>query len=136
MEHIVPLQKLGVFGDLARFELERMPPEATLTERRAVLVKAWDSVDNRMGQLVYDNLFWSKTFKDLAMASVRSVGWNIGTIRELGGGMLDVATEGSKALRGKPAELTHRAAYVMALPITVGMYGALYQYLRTGEGPT
>ena len=136
MEHIVPLQKLGVFGDLARFELERMPPEATLTERRAVLAKAWDSVDNRMGQLVYDNLFWSKTFKDLAMASVRSVGWNIGTIRELGGGMLDVATEGSKALRGKPAELTHRAAYVMALPITVGMYGALYQYLRTGEGPT
>jgi hypothetical protein len=23
----------------------------------------------------------------------------------------------------------------MALPITVGMYGALYQYLRTGEAP-
>jgi hypothetical protein len=136
MEHVVPLQKLGVFGDMAKKVLADLPPGATLPERRAALSKAWDSVDNRMGQLVYDNLFWSKTFKDLAMASVRSVGWNIGTIRELGGGLADVATEGAKAMRGKPAELTHRAAYVMALPITVGMYGALYQYLRTGDGPS
>jgi hypothetical protein len=69
--------------------------DARRSPRRAA--KAWDSVDNRMGQLVYDNLFWSKTFKDLAMASVRSVGWNLGTIRELGGGLVDLASEGAKA---------------------------------------
>lgn len=135
MEHIVPLQKLGVFGDLAKKVLADLPPEATLAERRAALGRAWDSVDNRMGQLVYDNLFWSKTFKDLAMASVRSVGWNIGTIRELGGGITDIAKAGAKRATGSPAELTHRAAYVAALPVVVGLYGALYQYLRTGDGP-
>jgi hypothetical protein len=136
MEYIVPMQKLGVFGDMAKKVLADLPPEATLAERRSALSSAWDSVDNRMGQLVYDNLFWNKTFKDLSMGAVRSVGWNIGTIRELGGGLLDIG-KGAKdvATPGVHAELTHKAAYVMALPLVVGMYGALYQYLRTGKGP-
>jgi hypothetical protein len=135
MEHIVPLQKLTVFGDLAEKVLGDLPADASLADRRAALAKAWDSVDNRMGQLVYDNLFWNKTVKDLSMASVRSVGWNIGTIRELGGGMADIAGSASDLAHGRSTELTHRAAYVIALPLVVGMYSALYQYLRTGQGP-
>jgi hypothetical protein len=135
MEHIVPMQKLGVFGDLAKKTMDAIPPDATLADRREALGAAWNSVDNRMGQLVYDNLFWSKAFKDLAMASVRSVGWNIGTIRELGGGMGDLAGSAADLARGRATEMSHRAAYVIALPMTVGFYGALYQYLRTGEGP-
>jgi diguanylate cyclase (GGDEF)-like protein len=142
MEHIVPLQKLQVFGELAQKVVRELPPDATLAERRAALQSAWDSVDNRMGQLVYDNLFWNKTFKDLAMASTRSVGWNLGTIRELGGGSVDLATAGARAaakVAGKdlgPVELTHRAAYTIALPVMIGLYGAAYQYLRTGQGPS
>ena len=128
MEHIVPRQKLGVFADLAQHELSRLPPGASPAEVRAAMGKVWDSVDNRMGQLVYDNLFWHKALKDLSMASVRSVGWNLGTVRELGGGTLDLR----HLSRGK---LTHRAAYVIALPITVGMAGGMLNYLYTGEAP-
>lgn len=135
MEYVVPQQKLGLFADLARKTLAELPPDASLADRRAAHARAWDSVDNRMGQLVYDNLFWNKAFKDMAMASVRSVGWNIGTIRELGGGFGDLAAAGADAARGHPIDLTHRAAYVIALPLTAGFYGAIYQYLRTGEGP-
>jgi hypothetical protein len=54
-----------------------------------------------MGQLVYDNLFWNRTVKDLSMASVRSVGWNIGDIRELPGGVKDAAVEATRKLMGK-----------------------------------
>lgn len=125
MEYVVPRQKLGVFGDLAREALSKLPPDAPAEMRRKVMADAWDSVDNRLGQLVYDNLFWDKTFKDLAMASVRSVGWNLGTVREIGGGIGDAA-------RGK---LTHRSAYIAALPITVGLAGAVTMYLYTGHGP-
>jgi hypothetical protein len=135
MEHIVPMQKLGIFGDMAQKILEELPADATLADRRAALAKAWDSVDNRMGQVVYDNLFWNRTFKDLSMASVRSVGWNLGTLRELGGGAIDLTKLGKEAATGGDAELTHRAAYVLALPMVVGMYGAIYQMLRTGEPP-
>jgi hypothetical protein len=125
LEHVVPRQKLGVFADLAQFEMSRMPKDASPAEVRAVLGKVWDSVDNRLGQLVYDNLFWSRTLKDLSLASVRSVGWNLGTMRELGGGAADI-------VRGR---FTHRAAYAIGLPMTVGLAGAVTQYLYTGQGP-
>jgi hypothetical protein len=41
--------------------------------------------------MVYDNLFWNKAGKDIAFLCVRSVGWNLGTFRELGGAVFDAA---------------------------------------------
>lgn len=138
MEHTVPLQKIQVFGEMAQKILAELPPGAGRDERRAAMSKAWDSVDNRMGQLVYDNLFWNRAFRDMAMASVRSLGWNVGTEAEIGGGLLDVASAAKAAVTPGAASpaLTHKAAYVMALPVVAGLYGATYQYLRTGEGPS
>lgn len=137
MEWIVPRQKLGIFADLARRELANLPKNATRDDVRAVMAKAWDSVDNRMGQMVYDNLFWNKAAKDLSMASVRSLGWNLGTLRELGGGVLDTVAAGKALVTGnaKTAEFTHRMAYVAAMPILTGLLGAMTQYLLTGKGP-
>ena len=136
MEYIVPRQKLGVAADLMRKEMDKLGPNATPDDMRAAFGKAWDSVDNRMGQLVYDNLFWNKTIKDLSMASVRSVGWNLGTIRELGGGVVDTAAFLKDTIDPKKkAEFTHRMAYSISLPIMTGLMGATYQYLQTGKGP-
>ena len=136
MEHIVPLQKLQVFGEMAQKVLADLPPDAPLADRRAALSTAWDNVDNRMGQLVYDNLFWNKTFKDLMMGGQRSVGWNLGIVRGAAGGTEDIAAMAKATLTpGEHGVLTNRAAYLFALPLTVGLYGAIYQYLRTGKGP-
>jgi hypothetical protein len=135
MEHIVPAQKLGVFADLAKHEMSKWTDATPMEERVESMRKVWDSVDNRLGQLVYDNLFWDKTFKDLAMVSTRSVGWNVGTIREIGGGIMDTGKQLNSLRNGGKAELTHRMAYIAALPITVGMAGAVTQYLYTGTGP-
>lgn len=132
MEHIVPAQKAGVFHDLMKFELEAHP-EMTHEQMVERAQKIWDSVDNRMGQLVYDNLFWNKTLKDLSMASVRSLGWNIGTIREIGGGVKDVPLSIKGIAKGEG--MSYRTAYVMALPIIAGLYGSIYQYLATGKLP-
>ena len=154
MEYIVPRQKLGVFADLARFELERLGPDAETEDVRAALGRAWDSVDNRMGQLVYDNLFWDKALKDLAMASVRSVGWNVGTVREILGGLGDTAklagrgagAAGDVTLRregkqygpgiaGGPPDFTPRMSYIIALPVVAGLCGAILYYLWHGKAP-
>ena len=66
MEYMIPRLKLGVFHGMAANELERLGPGATVEQTRAAMASVWDSVDNRMGQLIYDNLFWHRTFKDLA----------------------------------------------------------------------
>lgn len=134
MEYIVPRQKMGVFMDMMKLEIERNP-DISHEQLRGIAQKAWDSVDNRMGQLVYDNLFWHRTTKDLAMASVRSLGWNLGTIREIGGGVKDVMGNVQDMIHGKAPQVSYRTAYVMALPIVTGLYGAIYQYLHTGQGP-
>lgn len=135
LEKLVPRVKLGAFMDMARFEMEKLGPGATRQQMREAGGKAWDSVDNRLGELVYDNLFWNKAVKDLAMASVRSVGWNIGTLRELGGGAFDLASIPAKLALGKKVEFTHRSAYAVALPILTGMIGGLIHYALTGEHP-
>lgn len=155
MEYIVPRQKMGIFADLARLEMEKLPAGSTREQYRAAMARAWDSVDNRMGQMVYDNLFWDKVGKDLLMGSVRSVGWNLGTFRELGGGVLDIGQTARDATIGKPTvyhidpttgkesvvarqrqfTVTPRTAYAIALPLVVGTLGAITQYLYTGKGP-
>jgi DNA repair protein RadC len=136
MNWVVPRMKLGVFADMAREEIERLGPGATLEQQRAAYRKAWDTVDNRLGQVVYDNLFWNKTLKDSMMLGVRSVGWNLGTLRELGGGIADSNPKAivDRLSNGDPL-LTHRMAYAMALPILAGTAGAMIQYLHTGQGP-
>lgn len=134
MQEYVPRMKMGIFNDIMKMEIETNPNVSHQDFVRKAQA-AWDSVDNRMGQLVYDNLFWNKTLKDLAMVSVRSVGWNLGTIREVGGGILDYARFVTDALSRKKPDFTYRMAYVTALPIVVGLYGAIYQYLATGSGP-
>jgi hypothetical protein len=130
MEKIVPRMKMGVFHDMARYELSKLDPSAGREEVRAAMRKAWDSVDNRMGELVYDNLFWNKAVKDLAMASTRSVGWNLGTLRELAGGAVDLGIAAKHIATGNPAkaEFTHRMAYTAAMPIMAGLIGGMIHY--------
>ena len=136
MEQIVPRQKLGVFMDLAKDQLSALEAKgAGREEIRDTLQTIWNSVDNRMGQLVYDNLFWNRTTKDLGMASVRSLGWNLGTFRELGGGMVDLLKQPGKIIKGQYPEMTYRMAYAMALPMVVGTIGGMTHYLMTGESP-
>lgn len=132
----VPRMKLGAFHDLAADILDRAQKKGWNEDKiRSELQKSWDSIDNRFGQVVYDNLNWNKVAKDLAFIGVRSVGWNYGTWRELGGGAKDTAAQAGKFLNGKGFEVTDRMAYTFMLPLTIAALGALYMYAHTGKGP-
>lgn len=163
MEHIVPLQKLGVFSDLAADHIRRNPLEDPVAFAGA-MQRIWNSVDNRLGEMVYDNVFWNRTFKDVNHMMVRAVGWNLGTIRELGGAPIDVVKLLDYMARGAPAELPaaplsktsqarldyeaqksklqrvaekvgHKIPYTLALIGTTMIVGAIIQQLLTGKGP-
>ena len=133
LQELVPRQKLGIFSDLARDILEEAKKknwDDRLTTLR--LQEAWDSVDNRMGQLVYDNLFWNKTLKDLALISTRSVGWNLGTVREGGGGIVGWASLPLKLFTktGRAnIRMTPKMAYALVYPIIIAILGAIIGYL-------
>jgi len=161
MEWWVPRMKLGVFAMLARYEVERLGPDVDPYVLRHALARAWDAVDDRMGQMVYDNLFWNRTAKDVAMLAVRSLGWNTGDIRHLGGAVTDLFTvgrrvgkppaggppRGGKGGEGGPEEppaprydlrdpvMTHRMAYGLYLAWGMGVIGAMTYYMLHKKAP-
>jgi hypothetical protein len=150
LNDIVPRQKLAIAAQMAEPELRAFQKEtgkATLREAldaanpervKDVMARVWDSVDNRLGQVVYDNLFLNRTLRDALHASVQSVGWNLGTLRELGGGVKDVGNlfkpETDVTGRALP-RVTHRLAYTVALPFFHALLSSAIQYAYTGKGP-
>lgn len=127
-EKIVPRMKNAAFYDTMKSWIETHPASSS-SEQEAAARQIWDSVDNRFGELVQDNLFWNKALKQSMQLMVRSVGWDLGTLREIGGGVKDLG----KSIKG--AELSPRAQYIIALPIVTGLYNAGLQALKTGKGP-
>lgn len=132
MEVLVPRMKVGAMVEATRYWLEKNPG-ASVELQRKELGKIWDSMENRLGQVTYDNLFWNRTLKDTLMLGVRSVGWNLGTIREIGGGIKDIPGSVKGIFKGEG--ISPRTAYIIALPMITGFYGALYQLIATGKGP-
>jgi len=135
MEYVVPRQKLGVFADLAKRELLALGPNASPEDVREAMRKAWDSVDNRMGQVVYDNLFYNRGLKDVTLLTWRAYGWQLGKYREGFGGLADAMEAAWHGAHGERPDFTHRMAYIMALPLLVGLLGGLVTYLATGQRP-
>lgn len=174
MEVLVPRIKLAVFAKMVQDAMKENPA-MTHDELREAASSAWNSADDRMGQVVYDNLFLNKTLKDLLLGSIRSLGWNFGTFRQIGGGLYGLMKESSIGLRmmiggrggrpptppggeppkphgwgnweqpdgkggvriikGRKPEFTHQMAYVLALPLFIGLAGALLMKLTTGKNP-
>jgi GGDEF domain-containing protein len=137
MEHFVPRMKAAAFHRMAEQIHDKMgdsPNEHLLNKE---VDDAWDSVDNRLGELVYDNLFWNRVAKDVALVTFRSTGWNLGTVREIGGGVRDVSSRIRRRIEGEKGLnlMSHRTAYTIALTGTVMMMGAAMTYLSTGRGP-
>jgi hypothetical protein len=140
-EHYIPELKLGtMMKDMEAWM--QANPKATDAEALVYARKISDSVDNRMGEMNYNNLFMNKTAKDLGMLTLRSFGFTVGgPIREIGAGAGRLAK--TAALRENP--LAHfdlrskaadpRTAYAMAFMPTIAAISAVYQMMRTGQPP-
>jgi hypothetical protein len=135
MEHYVPYLKMAAASDIARFEMAQyskrnagMAP--TPPRLRKFMSDAIDSVDNRFGQLTYDNLFWKRATKVILASLIMSVGWNLGTMRELRGGAADLLKGG-----GLRSGLSNRLAYLIAMNAMHAIFAATYQKLAARKNP-
>jgi broad specificity phosphatase PhoE len=132
MEKWVPGLKVGGYLRSLDAELasrKDMSPAALQQARE----KIWDSMDDRLGQVVYDNRFMNKTVKDLGFMSIRSLGWTGGTIAAGVKGAGEIPLSGKRLAHGEG--LTQRTAYLFALPMTVGFFGAMYMKMTSGQSP-
>jgi GGDEF domain-containing protein len=131
MQHIVPMQKLGVFSDMAADWIRRNP-DAEPQDMARAMQSIWRSVDNRLGEMVYDNLFWDRTFKDGMHLAFRAVGWNWGDYREIGGAPVDFVKLLDKGMRtGKISadDVGHKIPYVFSMVLMTSIIGGALGYL-------
>lgn len=133
MREAVPKMKLGAFMDMMSAEIDRMGPGASIETQRASAARIWDSVENRFGELAYDNLFFDNYFKDMLHLTTMAPGWNIGSAREGIGAVKDVLTTRSRMKAGGPA-LTERTAFAFSLAVGTGYLGYIYNKLH-GRNP-
>jgi hypothetical protein len=134
LEVLVPRQKLGVFAGMAREVMERLGPNAEVHTMRDALARAADATEDRMGQLTYDNLFYNRAVKDVALVSFRAYGWTYGKYRALLGGIADAINTPARIRDGEPV-LTDRIAYLLALPMVAAGIGSMMNYAMTGQAP-
>ena len=79
----------------------------------------------------------NKSLKDFSFLMVRSVGWNLGTLRELVGGAGDWVRYTGRLIEHGPtqAEFTQRMAYTVMMPTIVAMIGYGMTWMYTGRAP-
>jgi len=138
-EMYIPRLKIGMFfkeyslalqeraADLARGKVTR--PELART--------VWDFVENRLGEMNFDNLFWDRTFKTSLQLLIRSVTWKLGNIRAFGRAITEQSVEFASAFAEKRApRLTQEFAWAWGLVATTAAMAATTMYLATGEMPS
>jgi hypothetical protein len=134
MDQVVPRLKFGVSIEMARMHLRQMRTIPRPLEVERAMANDWNSVENRLGQVTRDNLFWNRYARDFSMALMRADQWFLGNVRELGGAIGDLVVQPVRAMQGKDVNL-NRLSYVTSLVAFHMLYSGLYQYLHTGKGP-
>ncbi len=132
-EYTIPKMKNAAFYDNMASWLENNPAADHAAQVKAAR-KIWDSIDNRFGETVQDNIFWNKALKQSLQVALRSYSWTSGTIQEIGGGAKDLIRHPT-SISMKSKHYSPKASYVIALPIVYATLNAVYQKLKTGQDP-
>lgn len=106
--------------------------------RHMAMRKLGKSVENRYGEMNYSTLFWKRWVKDLSVLDTLSLGWQLGFIREYGGGALELgqwAKSGDKFQQIKKGQLD-RAIFVASYTTLGAGVAGLMTWAMTGEAPS
>lgn len=137
-DHYIPAMKVGMF--MKEFPLALKEQEASIasgkTTRAEVARKTVDFIDDRLGEMNFDNLFWNRTFKTSMQLMLRSVTWKLGNLRAMGGAPIEQAMEFYNAAKEKRApNLSPKVAWVLGLATMQTALSTVTQYMFTGTYP-
>lgn len=137
-EHWIPSLKTAAYLDEARSLFERRPDlQDNPIQRRAALSEIAKSIDNRYGEMFYRGLFWNKALKDAGIGSFLSLGWNLGFVREFGGGALEPFMKRAIDTPTKEAIAAARSktSFAFVYMATAMALNAAMTKLMSGENP-
>lgn len=137
-EHWIPNLKTAAVEREAEALFRRRPDLVNDPVNRRVAMRAiGKSIDNRFGEMFYGSLFWNRTLKDSLIGSFLSLGWNLGFVREFGGGAMEPL---GRRLLGPPTptrqlirEATHKTTNALIYSMSAFAINAIINKSMTGE---
>lgn len=137
-DRYIPAMKVGMFMKEFPLALEEQKGRIASgkTTREAIARKTISFIDDRLGEMNFDNLFWDRTFKTASQLMLRSVTWKLGNLRAMGGAPVEQAQEFYNAAREKRAPLLEpKLAWVFGLATMQVALAGVTQYMFTGTYP-
>lgn len=134
----IPRLKLGVFMKEASVSLRESAKriEAGHISQDTVLRNNWRFVEDRFGELNYDNQFWDRTFKTAMQLMFRSVTWKLGNLRGILGALPEQGREIRSAIaEGRRPMVTQKMAWLAGMSLGTAVIGSLTMKAFTGRWP-
>jgi hypothetical protein len=138
----IPRVKVGVFiRELSEQLIQRNADITAGKISRATLAReVWDFVEDRFGEMNFDNVFWNRTFKTAMQILLRSPTWRLGSVRAIGKAFVGQATEVREALGGgqKPRVplLTMPMSWLVGMSILTATFASIIQWMWTHRHPS
>jgi GNAT superfamily N-acetyltransferase len=137
-ETYIPRLKIGMFlKEYSNVLAERQTDihSGKLTRAEAART-VWDFVENRLGEMNFDNLFWDKTFKTSLQILIRSVTWKLGNIRSFGRAITEQSKEFHSAFKEQRLpRMEQEMSWVWGMAATTAAMSTIIQYAFTGKMP-
>lgn len=134
----IPRLKVGQFLKEYQLMLQEYKPdlESGRLTRPELARKTWDFVEDRYGEMNFDNLFWDRTFKTSAQLLFRSVTWQLGNLRASFGALPEQAAEIGRSVRnGQVPRLTPKMSWFAGQALVTATMGAIITKAFTGNWP-
>lgn len=137
-ETYIPRLKLGMF--LREFSEALLANQSRIASgvitKETLARQTWSFIEDRFGEMNFDNLFWNRTFKAGAQLLTRSVTWKLGDVRAFGGAFTGQAVEFRNAVReGRAPMLNRNMAWMLGLAIVTATMAAVIGYGFTKRWP-
>lgn len=135
-EKFIPRLKWGLFlkeysNELA-IHADRLA--AGKVSRTELARKVTDFVEDRFGELNFDNLYWNRTFKTSMQLLFRSVTWKLGSLRAAGGALPEQAIEFINAAKEHRAPVLNRKmTWLFGLAVGTVAMSSVIQKLMAGK---
>lgn len=135
----IPRLKIGTF--LKEYSNDLVENSGKLAEgetTRATLARErWNFVEDRFGEMNFDNLFWNRTLKTSMQLLFRSVTWKMGNIRATGGAFWNQGKEFYSAAKERRApRLNPKMAWLIGMSVVTVVIGTLMQKMMSGKNPS
>lgn len=110
-------------------------PDATLEEQDRAAQDIGNSIDNRFGEMMRDNLFWHQLTRQTLQLALLSYSWVTGAARMVKGTTDIAQTALGKIGIMEGKQLSSNARYLLGMAATYAVVNGARSYIGTGQAP-